>query len=311
MTATGVQRPEEKGAAVSTTVPAGAEPAAAPRKLPGARRRAGKKRPRTRVAVGGGFLLLLILASLVAPLPYSPTVPDPTAVQQGPGAHHWFGTDQIGLDIFTRTLAAAHVDLLLALAGALAAMIVGSALGILASRRGRLSSVFMRLVDLFQAFPLLVVILTIVSLTGGGTLVLILTIAIVSVPGFIRLVRAEALSVRESRYIEYAEIIGASRSRVILRHILPNVSGIVIAQLSLAAAAAVSVLAAMSYLGQGVEPPTASWGSMIQSGSAGIGTGQWWPVVFPAAALALSIVALNLVADGVDAVLSKGVTNER
>ncbi|HEX3792498.1 MAG TPA: ABC transporter permease [Pseudonocardiaceae bacterium] len=303
--------PDQKGADVSTTVPANVEPAVSPRKLPRVRRRAGKKRPRTRVAVGGSFLLLLILASLVAPLPYSPTVPDPTAVQQAPGGRHWFGTDQIGLDIFSRTLSAAHVDLLLALAGALAAMIVGSALGILASRRGVLSEGFMRVVDLFQAFPLLVVILTIVSLTGGGTLVLILTIAIVSVPGFIRLVRAEALSVRESRYIEYAEIIGASRWRVIMRHILPNVSGVVIAQLSLAAAAAVSVLAAMSYLGQGVEPPTASWGSMIESGSAGIGTGQWWPVVFPAAALALSIVALNLVADGIDAVLSRGVTNDR
>jgi peptide/nickel transport system permease protein len=310
MTAADVEH-DTKGADVSTTVPSGIEPAAAPGRSPRTGRRDRKKRPRTRVAVGGGFLLLLILASLVAPLPYSPTVPDPTAVQMGPSGRHWFGTDQIGLDIFTRTLAAAHVDLLLALSGALAAMIVGSALGILASRRGKLSGAFMRVVDLFQAFPLLVVILTIVSLTGGGTLVLILTIAIVSVPGFIRLVRAEALSVRESRYIEYAEIIGASRWRVIMRHILPNVSGIVIAQLSLAAAAAVSVLAAMSYLGQGVEPPTASWGSMIQSGSSGIGTGQWWPVVFPAAALALSIVALNLVADGIDAVLSKGVTNER
>lgn len=268
-------------------------------------------RPRTRVAIGATYLGALIIASLVAPLPYHPTIPDASAVQQSPSGAHWFGTDQIGLDVFSRTLAAAHVDLLLALGGALTAMVVGSLLGILASRRSRLTAAFMRLVDMFQAFPLLVVILTIVSLTGGGTLVLILTIAVVSVPAFIRLVRSEALSVRESRYVEYAEIIGASRWRVIGRHILPNVSGIIIAQLSLAAASAVSVLAAMSYLGEGVAPPTPSWGSMIQSGSAGIGTGQWWPAAFPAAALALSIIALNLVADGVDAVLSRGVTNER
>lgn len=274
------------------------------------RRRSRVARPRTRVAIGATYLVALIVASLIAPLPYHPTVPDAKAVQQAPNVQHWFGTDQIGLDVFSRTLAAAHIDLLLALAGALTAMVIGSLLGILASRRGRLTSVFMRLVDLFQAFPLLVVILTIVSLTGGGTFVLIMTIAVVSIPAFIRLVRSEALSVRESRYVEFAETIGASRWRVIGRHILPNVSGIVIAQLSLAAASAVSVLAAMSYLGEGVEPPTPSWGSMIQSGSAGIGTGQWWPVVFPASALALSIIALNLVADGIDAVLSKGVTNE-
>lgn len=295
---------------VETGAPAVQSAEPSPGRPPGLRRRR-KSRPGLRVALGGGFLVLLVLASLVAPLPYKPTVPDGSAVLKAPSGSHWFGTDQIGLDIFSRTLAAAHVDLLLALAGALAAMVVGSGLGIMASRRGRLSGLFMRLVDLFQAFPLLVVILTIVSLTGGGTLVLIVTIAIVSVPGFIRLVRAESLSVRESRYVEYAEIIGASRLRVIMRHILPNVSGVVIAQLSLAAASAVSVLAAMSYLGQGVAPPTASWGSMIQSGSAGIGTGQWWPVVFPALALALSIVALNLVADGIDTVLSRGVSGER
>ena len=150
-------------------------------------------------------------------------------------------------------------------------------------------------------------ILTIVAFTGGGYAVIVATVAIVNIPPFIRLIRSEALSLRESKFVEYAEVIGLPVHRVVGRHILRNVTGIILVQTSLSAAAGVSVIAAMSFLGEGVTPPTPSWGSMIQTGASGVGNGAWWPVVFPAAALVLSIIALNLVADALDTVLAREV----
>lgn len=258
-----------------------------------------------RVGLGVGFLASLILASFVAPLPWNPGTPDPNAILAAPSSAHWFGTDQAGLDVFSRTIAAAHTDLLIGVGGALIGMVVGSVLGLAASTKSRLSELFMRFVDVFQSFPLLVLLLAIVAFTGGGDAVIVATVAIVSIPPFIRLIRAEALSIRESKYVEFAEVIGLPTGRLMGRHVLRNVTGVILVQASLAAAAGVGVIAALSYLGEGVTPPTPSWGSMIQSGSSAIGTGQWWPVIFPAAALVCSIIALNVVADAISGVLAR------
>ena len=196
-------------------------------------------------------------------------------------------------------------DIPIAIGGTVIAMIVGTAIGLLASLGGRTGSVIMRCVDVFQAFPLLVLILVIVTLTKGGPLIVVCSVAIANIPPFIRLTRAEALAVLQSRYVFFARVIGSSRTAIMRRNLLPNASGVILVQGSIGCATAVGVIAAISFLGAGIAPPTASWGGMIQSGAEGIGSGDWWPVVFPAAALAVAIFALHLIADRLDAYFSR------
>jgi peptide/nickel transport system permease protein len=264
----------------------------------------GRRAPRMLgAAIAAAAVAALVIASFV-PVGYSPTSPS-VDILQPPSAAHLFGTDQTGFDVLARTLAAAHVDIPLALAGTLLALIVGTPLGLLASMGGRAGAVIMRILDGVQAFPLLILILVIATLTGGGLAVIVLCITLVNLPQFIRLSRAEALAVNKSRYVLFARAIGSSRAHIMRRHLLPQVSGVLLAQASLGSAVAVAVIAAMSFLGVGIAPPTASWGSMISAGAQGIGSGQWWPVVFPAAALALTIFCLNVIADGLDAHFSR------
>ncbi|TDC55166.1 ABC transporter permease [Actinomadura sp. KC345] len=253
------------------------------------------------VWVGLGMLAVLFAGALVTRLWADTDAVDVDAVLQGPSADHWFGTDETGRDVFVRTLAAGAADLPIALGGTMIALVAGTLLGLLASTRNRYAEPIMRVVDGFQAFPLLILILVIVQISGGGMAVLAGTIAIINMPRFIRLTRAEALHVRESRFVFFAEVIGAKRSHVLRRHVLPNVSGAVLSQASLGGALALGAIGAMSFLGLGIAPPTPSWGAMVQSGVAGITSGQWWPVLFPSLALVWAIVAFNLIADSLDA----------
>ncbi|GAA2253444.1 hypothetical protein GCM10010402_05740 [Actinomadura luteofluorescens] len=269
--------------------------------------------PRTRAArrglrgtwTGLGMLALLFGGALLARLAGDAAAVDAGAVLRPPSADHWFGTDGTGRDVFVRTFAAGFADLPIALGGTLVALLTGTLLGLLASTRSRFAEPVMRLVDGFQAFPLLILILVIVQISGGGPAVLMCMIAILNVPRFIRLTRAEALQIRESRYVFFADVIGASRWHVLRRHVLPNVSGAVLGQASLGGALALGAIGAMSFLGLGIAPPTPSWGAMIQSGVAGITGGQWWPVMFPSLALVWAIAALNLIADDLDAHFAK------
>jgi len=258
-----------------------------------------------RLWIIGGFLVAILLISAFAPMPRSITRPDPAAILAPPSAEHWFGTDTSGLDVFSRTVAAAHYDILIALGAALISTVVGTALGLFAGLRSRAADAFMRAVDAFQALPLMIVTLAVMALSGGGTPILVATVAIFSVPTCIRLVRAESLHVREAPFVGYCSVIGVPRLTILWRHILPNVAGIVIVQASLSAAMNVRALAALSFLGYGAPPPNPSWGSMIQEGSSAISTGQWWPVVFPAGALVLCVIALNKLADHLDSILAR------
>lgn len=256
-----------------------------------------RKIPRS-VWVGLAIVAVFMLAGFFAPLPYSPVQPDPTATLDPPSSQHLFGTDGSGFDVLSRTISSARRDLPLALAGALASMVVGVPLGLAASVKGPWGERIMRGLDAFQAFPLLVLAIAIVTLTGNRLENVVLAILIINVPRFMRLVRSEALSLRESRFAEAAIAIGATRRRLMLRHLLPNMTGVVLVQCSLAAAHAIIVIAALSFLGIGVNPPEATWGLMIRSGARNMSTGQWWTVVFPGLAVFLAVASLNVVADG-------------
>jgi peptide/nickel transport system permease protein len=257
------------------------------------------------IAVGLALLLVILAAGYLLPLPYDPRQPFPRDALLPPGGDHPFGTDRDGFDVFSRTIEAATRDLPLALAGTLASLAVGVPLGLLASKKGRSSELLMRALDVFQSFPLVVIAVALVTLTGNRLENVIFAIMIINVPRLIRLVRSEALALRESRFVEAAWAMGASPWRVLRRHILPNVTGITLAQASLGAAQAIAVIAALSFLGVGVSPPDPTWGSMVQEGARNMTTGQWWVVVFPGIAIFVTIASLNLVADGLQSLYDR------
>jgi peptide/nickel transport system permease protein len=257
--------------------------------------------------LGAGMLVVLAVTAVICRLVFDTNHIDYLAVLIGPSDEHWFGTDSVGRDVMVRTFAAAAVDLPIALGGTTIAMLVGTLLGLFASTGSRAADSIMRIVDGFDAFPHLILILVIVQVSGGGTGTLIATIALLNIPRFIRLTRAEALQLRQARFVFFAEVIGASAWHRLSRHILPNISGAILSQASTGTALALSAVGAMSFLGLGIAPPIPSWGAMIQEGSVGITMGEWWPVAFPALSLVYCIVALNMIADCLDTHFAKEV----
>jgi peptide/nickel transport system permease protein len=257
------------------------------------------------MAFGLAVLTLLLLAAFM-PLPYSPIRPLPIGSLEPPSSQHWFGTDINGFDVFSRTIASARRDLPLAIGGTFASLLVGVPLGLMASTKGPWGERLMRALDVFQSFPLVIIAIALVTVTGNRLESVVFAIMVINVPRFMRLVRSEALTLRESRFIEAAWSIGASPWRVMGRHLLPSVAGVTLVQTSLAAAHAIVVIAALSFLGIGVSPPEPTWGSMIQAGARNMTTGEWWTVAFPGIAVFIAVASLNLVADGLQIVFDRG-----
>lgn len=251
------------------------------------------------IIIGASVLLLLLLASFFAPLPYNPVRPDPTSITRPPSSKHLFGTDSNGFDVLSRVIAAGRRDLPLALGGTLASLALGLVVGLPLSTKSRFSEALMRALDAFQSFPLIVLSVTIVALTGNSISNIIYAIIIINGPRFIRLIRGEALSIRDSRFIEAAVASGASQRRIVFRHIMPNVADICLVQSSLTAANAIIVIAALNFLGVGLSPPDPTWGSMVQAGAQAISLGQWWIAVWPGVAIFLAIGSLNIMANGI------------
>ncbi|WP_431727185.1 ABC transporter permease [Verrucosispora sp. TAA-831] len=259
-----------------------------------------RKRPRGRrrwrLWLPGAVLTGLLAAAYFAPLPHDPTEPT-TNTLTAPDGEHWMGTDKFGLDVFSRLIASAGVDIPLALAGMLISLVIGVLLGLAALHRGPWGERVVRALDVFQAFPLLILAIALVALMGNNIENVVVAIAIINVPRFVRLVRSEGLTIRESRYIEAAHAIGATGPRVMFRHVLPNMTGIILAQASLAVAHSIVVIASLSFLGIGINAADASWGAMIQTGAQNMTTGQWWVSVFPGLAIFLTVLCFNAISD--------------
>jgi peptide/nickel transport system permease protein len=251
-------------------------------------------------AVGIAVLAVILLASVALPLPYSPTRPDPMAITAAPGHGHIFGTDGNGFDVFSRTVASAKRDLPLALLGTLFAVLIGVPLGLAAASLKRGGQALMRVVDAFAALPMIMIAVVAVQLVGGGLINIMLALMVVNVPRFIRLMYGEALALRASRFVEAAVAMGCSPIRVAFNHIFRNAYGIILVQASVTAANSVVVIAAMSFLGIGVAPPTPTWGSMIQDGAVAMVQGKWWVVCFPALAVFVAVASLNLIAENIE-----------
>jgi peptide/nickel transport system permease protein len=282
-----------------------AEPAAVPELRPVIT--AGRREWTKTVGLTVGLVIIigLLLAGYLLPLRHGPNAIS-ESVLKGPSSKHWFGTNEVGQDVFARTIRAARTDLPLALEGTALATIVGVAGGLAVSTRSRASEWIMRFLDAFQALPLLIVTIALVVISNNSLTMVAVAICLVSGPFYIRLVRSQALALRESRFVEASRASGTSTTRLVIRHLLPNLRPLILTQTANTAAVALLVVAALSFLGVGTVPPTASWGAMIQDGSEQLVTGQWWDAAFPGIALFMCILSFNLIADGLRARSARG-----
>jgi peptide/nickel transport system permease protein len=226
----------------------------------------------------------------------------PDALQPPDGAH-WFGSDELGRDIFSRVLVAVQASMRVAAISVAFAVVVGVTIGVLAGYRGGwLDTVFMRIIDVMFAFPVLLLALAVVAILGPGVTTTILAIGIVYTPIFARVSRASTLSVRVEPYVSVSRTMGTGHLYILGRHILPNVAGPLVVQTSLSLAFAILAEAALSFLGLGIQPPQPSLGRMIFD-SQGFVTMAWWMAVFPGAAIFVAVLAFNLLGDGLRDVL--------
>lgn len=247
------------------------------------------------------FLVLLTAIAVFAPwlAPADPDDQNLRDVLAGPGsAGHLLGTDQFGRDVLSRMLVAGRISLLAAVEAVGVAVVLGVPLGLVgAYLGGRVDRWVVRLSDAFMSFPPLILAVAIVAARGPGLTNAMFAVGLVTAPRLLRLVRSTVLSVREETYIEAARSIGAPSGRIIRKHVLPNVLSPLLVQLSLVAAFAMLAEATLSFLGLGVVPPQASWGSMLQEGARFVSLAPHL-VIFPGIAIALTVLAFNVLGDG-------------
>jgi peptide/nickel transport system permease protein len=221
----------------------------------------------------------------------------PSALQS-PSGTHWFGTDELGRDVLSRVLVAIQASMEVAVVSVAFALMVGVTIGVIAGYRGGwVDAVFMRVVDVMFAFPVLLLALAIVAILGPGVITTMLAIGVVYTPIFARVARASTLSVRVEPFVQVSRTMGTGHGYILARHVLPNIAGPLIVQTSLSLAFAILSEAALSFLGLGIQPPQPSLGRMIFD-SQGFVTLAWWMAVFPGAAIFVIVLAFNLFGDG-------------
>ncbi len=256
-------------------------------------------------AISAVVLLVIVFVAVAANwiAPYGVNMIDVADALQPPRGAHWFGTDELGRDIFSRVLAATQSSMEVAVASVAFAFVVGVTVGVISGYRGgALDTVLMRVVDVMFAFPVLLLALAIVAILAPGTTTTILAIGIVYTPIFARMARASALSVRVEPFVAVSRTMGTGNAYILSRHILPNIAGPVIVQTSLSLAFAILSEAALSFLGLGIQPPQPSWGRMLFDAQ-GFVHRAWWMSVFPGAAIFVTVLAFNLLGDGLRDVL--------
>lgn len=255
--------------------------------------------------VSAVLLLLIAFVAVTANwiAPYGINDVDVPNALQPPGGAHWFGTDELGRDVLSRVLVATQASMRVAVVSVTFAVVVGVTVGVLAGYRGGwLDTVFMRVVDVMFAFPVLLLALAVVAILGPGVTTTILAIGIVYTPIFARVARASTMSVRVEPFVSVSRSMGTGHLYILGRHILPNIAGPLVVQTSLSLAFAILSEAALSFLGLGIQPPQPSLGRMIFD-SQGFVTMAWWMAVFPGAAIFITVLAFNLLGDGLRDVL--------
>jgi peptide/nickel transport system permease protein len=255
----------------------------------------------TSVLVLSVIVVIAVTADWIAPFGIN-DINVPNALRAPSGAH-WFGTDDLGRDVFSRALVASQASLRVAVVSVAFAAVVGVTIGVIAGYNGGwLDTALMRVVDVMFAFPVLLLALAIVAILGPGMTTTMLAIGIVYTPIFARVARASTLSVRVEPFVQVSRTLGAGRVYILARHILPNIAGPLVVQTSMSLAFAILSEAALSFLGLGIQPPQPSLGRMIFD-SQGFVTLAWWMAVFPGAAIFVIASAFNLLGDGMRNIL--------
>ena len=264
--------------------------------------------------------IIVALAFVVAAFPtlFAPDAAKPvtdlmdfTAMLQAPSAEHWFGTDNYGRDIYTMVIAATRLDLLIGLGSVALPFVVGTLLGLVCGYYGgKLDTIIMRVLDIFVAFPFMVLAIAIVAILGNGVMNLLIAMWIVSWPPYTRLVRSEVLIAKNSEYVQAAKTLGYSDAKIIFRHILPNAMGPIIVFTTLSVANSVLLEASLSFLGLGIARPQSSWGTMLSAAqNTQILSDNWWMWVPAGLMVLLTVLSINFLGDGLAEVLdpkSKG-----
>jgi peptide/nickel transport system permease protein len=255
-----------------------------------------------RFAMAGGMVVLcLFLCSWLAPYlsPYNPDDLDLYHVLMPPSPAHWFGTDELGRDVFTRVLFGARISLKVGFVAVGIAVLIGTVLGLLSGFYGGwIDDLLMRVVDIMLCFPTFFLILAVIAMLEPSIWYIMAIIGLTGWMGVARLVRAEVLSIRERDYVMAARALGARDARIIFRHILPNALSPVLVSATLGVAGAILTESALSFLGIGVQPPTPSWGNILTSGKDYIEF-AWWLSLFPGLAILITVLSYNLLGEGI------------
>ncbi|MBL9216652.1 MAG: ABC transporter permease [Opitutaceae bacterium] len=256
--------------------------------------------------LAGAMLVLFLGAALFGPAlaPHDPLLTNASRTLAPPSADHWFGTDQLGRDIFSRVLAGTRVDFLIALGSVSLAATLGTTLGMCAGfLGGRTDRLVGRAMDMLMAFPLFVLAMAIVAALGNSVANIVCASALINLPFYVRLARTETGVLRQAGFIEAARLSGARTPRILRRHVLPNLLAPLSVQASLNMGWAMLNAAGLSFIGLGLRPPAPEWGLMVSEGAGYVVSGEWWVPLFPGIALMLSVLTFNLLGDTLPAVV--------
>ncbi len=252
--------------------------------------------------IGMVLFVLQLLAIVFAPwlATHSPTTADPIASLQPPSVEHWLGTDVSGMDIYSRIIFATRINLLISVTAVAVAFVIGVPIGLLVGYyRNWLSSLTMRVFDFIQSFPVFVLGMALVSVMGQEIWNVAIVLAVLFIPVFARLIRAEVLSRRERPFIAAARCSGATDATIMFRHILPNALTPSIVQVSISIGMAILLTAGLSFIGAGVRMPVPEWGLMVSVGSQQMILGIWWVSLFPGLAIVFSVLSFALLGDAI------------
>lgn len=250
--------------------------------------------------IGVILLLFIILACLFGPLisPYSVDDMFPELAKTGPSAEHWLGCDVQGRDLLVRILVGGRYSLLLGLTSAIVGAVIGSSIGLVAGYFGGMTeTIIMRFMDVWSSLPGMLLCILISAAFGSGFMATVVALTIGGIPGSVRMIRGQVLSERNKEYIEAAQSINCSRASIMFRHLLPNVIQPVIVTTTMSIGGTIGMAASLSYIGLGIQPPTPEWGALLNAGKSYVLT-EPYLLIFPGIAIALTVLAINLVGDG-------------
>jgi glutathione transport system permease protein len=256
---------------------------------------------RNHFALAGGIVLLLfIVIAVAAPViaPYDPIAQDYDHLLQGPSLSHPFGTDNFGRDILSRVMYGGRISLTVGFFGTLLGVLAGSAIGVTSGFYGGwVDSMLMRLLDILLAFPGLLLAITIIAVLGVGAINVVVAIGIFSIPTFARVLRGSILTLKEADFVTAARAVGANNRRLMLTHLLPNAIQPILVIATLRLGTAILTAASLSFLGLGIRPPSSEWGTMLSDGRDFLQSASY-VAIFPGLAILCTVLALNLLGDG-------------